>query len=436
MLPTCEKAVLAIVMDRPELAETLFDNLTDEYFHGATLAVFQAMTELRSDGMDYRWATVRDRLGDKFGPAFWDDMLASTRGVHFSGAEAFLKEKVHLIKTEHNKKKLLAEISTVAGKAALDDDDVDMMGQTVQSMRLIGKPKESPGFADAMNEYNERIRQEASDITTGLRGIDRRVDGFNAGELVTILARAGTGKTFMALNILNHLAGKVPFKLAMFSLEMPKSAIVERAMEVYFGFSRGEIKARALDGTLYLKDFLARFAKVDIYDRIYSATEIRKIIEREGYRAVFIDFLHLVKPEIIGSPYQQISRVIADLKQTAKDTGSVAFLLHQLSRQAGSGEVQVEAAHARDSGQIEELSDFLIGIWNPGLAKDAPPDTDDQLMVRLLKNKRGERWTVVCQFDKRNGRITEIEEDMDYGRGNKGGSRGIHDGGEYDSTRD
>lgn len=436
MLPTCEKAVLAIIMDRPELAEFLFDNLTDEYFHGATLVVFRAMSELRQDGMDFRWATVRDRVGGKLPPSFWDDMMAATRGVHFSGAESFLKEKVRLIKTEHGKKRLLAEVGAVAGKDALDEDDVDLLGQAVQSMRLIGKPKESPGFADAMNEYNERIRQEASEITTGIRSIDRRVDGFNAGELVTILARAGTGKTFMALNIINHLAGKVPFKLAMFSLEMPKSAIVERAMEVYFGFSRGELKARSLDGTLYLKDFLERYAKVDIYDRIYSATEIRKIVEREGYRAVFVDFLHLVKPEIIGSPYQQISRVIADLKQTAKDTGSVAFLLHQLSRQAGSGEVQVEAAHARDSGQIEELSDFLIGIWNPGLAKDAPPDTDGELRVRLLKNKRGERWTAVCAFDKRNGRISEIEEDADYGRQSSSGTRGIHDGSEHDSPRD
>jgi replicative DNA helicase len=333
-------------------------------------------------------------------------------------AEEFLKERIERLKAEYGKRRLVAQVGAVAGKSAIGEHDIDSLDETVRGMRLIGRPKETPTMSDAMTAYEEHIRQAASDITTGFPSFDRRIDGFVGGELVLVMARASVGKTFIALNIINHLAARVPFRIALFSLEMPKAAIVERLLEVYFGMTRYDVKARMLDGTLVLDDFTARFGKVDIYDKIYSVSEIRKIVEREGYRVAFVDFLHLVRPEVIGSPYQQISQVIAGLKQTAKDTGAVMFLLHQLSRQAGSGWTPVEAAHARDSGHIEELSDFIIGAWAPGLNPEAPEGADKTLRLRLLKNKRGERHVIDCHFQKSCGQIYEIEEERD-GRGDK-----------------
>jgi replicative DNA helicase len=427
MLPETEKAILAIVLDRNELAPTLLENLTADYFHGTTATIFWAILELQKDGMDLKWSTVRDHLGPRVHASFWASMMAATKGIHASGYGPYLKEKIQLLKADYGRRKILAELEGVAGRTAFDEDDIEHMGQAVQAMRLIGTSKESPGLADAMGAYQEHIRQEASGITTGFPSFDRRIDGFNAGELVTIMARAGVGKTFAALNIINHLAGKVPFKIALFSLEMPKSAIVERMLEVYFGFTRHEVRDRSLDGSLYLADFEERFSKLSIYDKIYSVSEIRKIVEREGYRVVFVDFLHLVRSEVIGNPYQQISQVVADLKRMAKDTGSVAFLLHQLSRQAGSGWTKVEAAHARDSGQVEELSDFLFGIWAPGLDPAAPSDAENDLSIRLIKNKRGERWTASCQFEKHSGRIGEVEREIINGQHRSASHGGVRD---------
>jgi replicative DNA helicase len=433
MLPATERAILAILMDRNELSQTVFDNLDRTYFNGASADVFTAIQELREDGMDFKWSTVKDKLGPKFSASFWPALMEATRGIHVSGYESFLKEKICTLKMEYGKRKLIAEINQVAGKSTLEENDVEALDQTVHSMRLIGRPKETACLADALGAYQEHIRQEASEITTGFPSFDRRIDGFNLGELVMIMARAGVGKTFFALNVINHLAGKTPFKIGLFSLEMPKAAIVERMLEVYFGLSRHEVKAKALDGSLYLPDFEARFSKLSIYDKIYSVSEIRKIVEREGYRIVVVDFLHLVRPEVIGSPYQQISQIVADLKRMAKDTDCVAFLLHQLSRQAGSGWTAVEAAHARDSGQIEELSDFLFGIWAPGLNPAAPADDEHVLRVRLIKNKRGERWTADCEFEKHSGKIGEIEKEHDDGlfrRKTQRGERGLY---EHDS---
>ena len=412
-----EKAILAMALDRDDLVPILFDNLTSDYFHGYNVDVFRAIADLRESGMDTKWATVRDHAGAKVPVSFWTSLMEATRGLHSSGYEPFMRERVQALKAERGQRLLMAEINQAAGKPALDEDDVEHLGATVEAMRYIGRTRETPSLADAVSAYQEHIRQEASEITTGLHSLDYRIDGFNPGELVTVMARAGVGKTFVALNIMNHLAGKVPYKMAMFSLEMPKAAIIERMLEVYFMRSRQDVKRDALEGTLDKAGFSARFEKLSIYDKIYSVAEIRKIVEKEGYRVVVIDFLHLIRSEIVGDPYRQISAVIAGLKQMAKDTGCVAFLLHQLSRKAGSGWIQVEAVHARDSGQVEELSDFLIGVWAPGLNPEAPIDAQNTLRVGLLKNKRGERWGFTCHFDPRCGKITEMESEGDYGHG-------------------
>ncbi len=414
------RAVFAIVMDRPDLAPVVFDNLTREHFTGSLAVVFEAMQTLAADGEDCCWATVRDAVGNRVNPALWQAIMDSTRGLHRSGVEPFLREKVQAIKAEAAQKKILSSIGQMAAKPTLDDEDIDDLEKTTQAMRLVDRPKERAGLNEAVAAYDEHIRQAASDINLGLPSFDRHIDGFNPGELVTIFARAAVGKTFLALNILDHLAGKLPYKMALFSLEMPKAAIVERLLEVCLGRDRREVKRMALEGELDWPRFTARFSKLAVYDKIYSVSEIRKIVEREGYRVVFVDFLHLVKPEVEGTPYQQISQVVAHLKQMAKDAGCVAFLLHQLSRKAGSGWTKVETDHARDSGQVEELSDFILGAWAPGLNPDAPADMEGVLTLALLKNKRGQRWTQDLRFEKSCGRI--YEEDG-YG-GNKSHTEG------------
>lgn len=419
MLPTTEKSILAIILDRPELADMVFSNLTADFFHGNQRVVFLAIEGMRERGEHADWTSVRDALEASLPAAAWREMMDTTRGLYPSGMESFLKEKISILKTERGKRRIIADIESIARKPKIDESDIGELGKTIQSLSLAGEDREATGIGDAINSYHEHIRADRSEITLGFPSLDRRIDGFNPGELITIMARAAVGKTFLLLNILNHLCSKLPYKIALFSLEMPKAAIVERLLEIYFGYSRLDVKAKSIanelvvympDSTpLTMEDFEARFGRLSIYDKIYSVSEIRRIVEREGYRIVCVDFLHLIRSEVIGSPYQQISQIIASMKQMAKDTDCVTFLLHQLSRAAGDGWTRVEMSMARDSGQIEELSDFIIGAWSPGLNPDAPDEMRNILRLSLAKNKRGERWAIDCRFDKESGRVDEAD---------------------------
>lgn len=426
-LAESERAVLAVVMDRNDLAPVLFDNLARENFHGAAAVIFDAMLTLHGDGMDLLWSTVKDHVGQRVNPGIWQALMDSTRGVHPSGAEAFLRERVQAIKVERAKYALASTISRVAEKDTVDDEDIDQLERTARAMRMVDQAKETPTLASALAAYREHIRRAASDITLGFDRFDRLIDGLNRGEIVVIMARPGVGKTFVALNIIDHLAAKIPYKIGFFSLEMAKAAIIERLLEIHLGLGRREVKDKDLAGELDSTEFEQTFAKLYVYEKTYSVSEIRKIVEREGFRVVVVDFMHLVRAEIGRTPYEQISAIMQGLKHMAKDTGCVAILLHQLSRQAGSGEVPVEASHARDAGTIEELADFLFGVWAPGLKPGSPPEMDSVLSVAMIKNKRGARVAVDLVFDKHNGRIYEGEDEDGHRRETRSGQRRLHD---------
>ncbi|MDD7772790.1 MAG: replicative DNA helicase, partial [Firmicutes bacterium] len=63
---------------------------------------------------------------------------------------------------------------------------------------------------------------------TGLRDLDKRINGLNKSDLILIAARPGMGKTSMALNILSNVAKKTGKTVAFFSLEMSREQLAMR----------------------------------------------------------------------------------------------------------------------------------------------------------------------------------------------------------------
>lgn len=73
----------------------------------------------------------------------------------------------------------------------------------------------------------------------------------------------------------------------------------------------------------------------------------------------------------------------------------------------------VRLTMARDSGVVEEASDFILGAWRPELGYDdetkVPEDMKNRIFIKLLKNKRGPTKRISGFFDKKIGKMWEIE---------------------------
>ena len=92
-----------------------------------------------------------------------------------------------------------------------------------------------------------------------------------------------------------------------------------------------------------------------------------------------IDYLGLIRSEG-RSLYESVSKVARALKGVAKETNTAIMCLCQTRRIDKFTPVTLEMG--RDTGVIEEGTDYLIGLW-----RDSPENA--VIVAELLKNRRG-----------------------------------------------
>jgi len=408
-----EKAIIATAVEFQSTRFFFFENCDKDFFASVhAQAIYNTMRELRAENREIDWMTLIDLC--EIPVEYFSDLPKTLIGVHNPGL--FIKDKIALIKRTRAKRQILQQINDEIRSA---NPDFEKMIETLSEAKVIELKEEKSDFQTAYNEYLQRRKGERINVRLGLPKIDRWIGGFMAGEILSILARTAVGKSWLALMILEQAfrmgseANFNPSEVGFFSYEMPKAAIVERMLQLQFGLWREDLD-RQLEH-LDTDEFLRQYEKLRIYNRSYTVGEVERIADRDGLKIIFIDFLQLVKDENVkASPYERTSTKMRDLKQFAMEKGTVIILTVQLSRKAGGGGEPVTIDAARESGQIEELSDFIIGAWNPALN---PRLTDQEkilrsgtLKVELLKNKRGPQVSLEANFSPKSGKITEMTE--------------------------
>ena len=402
-----ERAILAIAIQYPEHLETVLANCDDGFFNWPeNQKIYETIKGLYEGKSLTDWETIIDLLIGQIKVSWFMAMQETLRGTYPSGIEALLLEKIKLVKEEQAKKEILSEIQLELQGYAPDFDRILEMANRGKVIRVI---QEDADFQTAYNAYLEWKEQRPTNITTGLLSFDKLTDNIDFGEIFMIMGRTTTGKTFCALNILERLLSHVTEKIGFFSHEMSKAAITERMMQLFFGLSRWDLKRKLVINELEEGPFLEKYRDLNVYGRVYTVREIDKLVARDGLKIVFIDYLQLIRKDEGKSLTEKTSFVMQEIKELAKNREAVVFLMVQITRKGEGGWVPVTIDMARDSGAIEENSDFIIGVWDPSLKDKAPAKYDGQLRMRLLKNKRGPTVGITCSFSKISGEIYELE---------------------------
>jgi len=405
-----EKAILATCVFFPKYLPVLFDNcVEDDFFIADHKIIYSKLFELYGARHPIDSIIMYDVLGGVVTKGYLLEVLSKCQALPESMAEKWLIEKLSIMKTfnakENGIKACLAEFER-------PDPDFDRIIEIAEGGKVIETSKEFASFDVAYAEYLEWKNSDKTNIITGFPAFDRQIDGLNYGELFGIMGRAATAKTFLSINVLNSIISRTTEKMGFFSLEMSKATFMERMMQVHFGLSRYEVWEKLKDNTLHVGGFEEKYKDLNIYGRVYSVSEISRLVERDGLRIIFVDFLQLIKKPRGKSLYVETTYQTDELEASAKNKNIIIFLLIQLSRKGEGGWVPVTIDMARGSGTIEENCDFLVGIWNPSLY----PSMDekeaiywkDKLAVKLLKNKRGITVGIECHFDSYTGKICEI----------------------------
>jgi replicative DNA helicase len=275
---------------------------------------------------------------------------------------------------------------------------------------------DAPLMVSAYQQYCNSLKN--INLTTGIKQIDQRIRGIGGGEVLTIIARAGSFKTALLQNILKRFI-KTSDKASLFcSLEMPIPNTTERFMQMIGGTSGRWIEAQfgsedRTQADIIASTFIQEMASLFVIPNKIKLLDIPTyidIIKKEygvDIGAVGIDYLGLVDEQGSGE-YDINSKIARGTKDIAKQINLPTVLLSQVSRKGGEGVTEVTLDAGRGSGAIEEAADFVLGLWQePVEMINAQPEGEDEeqrfdLICKILKNRKGPKgstWILDLNVD-------------------------------------
>ena len=406
-----EKSILGLVIEYPALFPILEDNAEGLFETQDNRLIFEKIKEFRGRGITPDFAMLYDALSAKVNASYLGSLMDTLLQTPPSLSESALIDKIRVIRERGAKIAALSKIQNFLKSPEIDFNEII---EICQAAKVNQAKREPSDFMAALNEYFAWKETRPTKIITGFPTFDRLTDHFNYGEIVAFMGRTTTGKTFTALNTLACLIQNGVTEIGFFSMEMSKAPLIERLMQIHFGLSRHDLVLKKQAGELDITGLLESYSRVKIYSYVYSPSEMAQIIDRDKLRVVYVDYLQLMKGDDGDSLYEKTTYKMNALKEIAKNKEVVVFLMVQISRKGEGGWEPVTIDMARDSGAIEENSDFIVGIWNPSLyGKLKEKDRErvrGKVFMRLLKNKRGPLAGIECIFDPQVGKLYEIEE--------------------------
>jgi len=263
---------------------------------------------------------------------------------------------------------------------------------------------------------------EKSDVDYPFDGMNKLTYGIRKGELVTVTAGSGLGKSQFLREIIWNIVQETEENIGLMFLEESTRRT---------GLS---LMSLAANKPLHLPDTEATqkekddaFAQTLGTERLYlfdhfGSTDVDNIVNRVRYLAkvvgceyVFVDHISIiVSAQSNGDERKAIDEIMTKLRMLVQETGISLMVVSHLKRPENKGHEEGAAtslAQLRGSGAIAQLSDMVIGLERNGQAEDA--DERNTTRVRVLKNRfcgiTGKASALLYSHE--TGRMREVDEE-------------------------
>lgn len=288
--------------------------------------------------------------------------------------------------------------------------------------------------ADILTSMVEVANQpEGARVITGIPTFDDVTRGISLGEVLTIVARPRVGKSALGTQIALNAAMRAD-RVVFFSLEMPREQAISRLIQQACGVDDKTIETWAKAGWSVLTGRQQAFVEalktaVIVIDRGRSGieqldagiTQAAAILKRAP-RLAIVDYLGLIRGSNRNlKTYERVSETARELKDFAKKHKIALVVLCQAGRDEdrkrseGAGPLGLDSA--RDSGVVEEATDFLLTMWRPeldsNLSRLEKQERKEIIEASLVKNRRGEEPGFKMRIDRKSTEVTELAREVE-----------------------
>lgn len=263
----------------------------------------------------------------------------------------------------------------------------------------------------AIEKDEELSGKKILKIMTHYPDLDRIIEGFREGNLVTIAAGSGVGKTTFGLNILRNVAVKDKIPVLLLSLEMGEQEILISVLSSLSATPQTVLKseqqehrelsiklAMALRSDL-LNDGIKFKIWCDSCDKFGAAIRvIRNHIKSEpDCKLVMIDYVGLMSADAphLKNPNRvaEIQYMTRTLKNLAMELKIVILILAQINRNNQDPNVKPLGLNdLRDSSSFAHDANMVLFI-------SSLPD-EPKAKIIVAKNRNGPTGMVVLGYDR------------------------------------
>ena len=227
-------------------------------------------------------------------------------------------------------------------------------------------------------------------------GINKLTYGIRFGELVTVTAGSGLGKSQFMREIIWQIISKTEDNIGILFLEesIKKAALslmslaANKPLHLPDTVATDEERKDAFDATLGTD-------RVFLFDH-FGSTGVDNIVSRVRYMAkglgckyVVLDHVSIVvSAQANGDERKALDEIMTRLRMLVQETGIALFIVSHLKRPDSKGHEEgavTSLSQLRGSASIAQLSDMVLGLERNGQAED--PEERNTTHVRVLKNR-------------------------------------------------
>lgn len=411
-----EKSVLGAILQGSE--DALNDLTERDFYRPEHRSIFRAAQELRREGQAIDLMTLGNRLAER-------------QELETIGDAAYLLECFRCVPTLANngsyigivrecarRRELRQMLQTAAGSIGQQNAD-QVADELLAGLRGMSTgPASWVDFQEIMSRTFDHLDGVANGkiqtISTGLADLDA-VFGLRKGEVTTIAAGPGQGKSAMAWHI-GRTAAQRGFRVALISLEMSEEQYGMRALSSLTGIPMERIvSARGLTAEQWtaIGDAMnAARLPFCVTTRISTVEQARREAMRmEKLDLLIVDYIQIMDTaRRIDNEHLRISAITRQLKTLSRELNIPIIMLSQFKRLPAGQRPTLN--DLKESGSIENDSDNVILLYKPqgpndenipgpyaGWYEQAEAREQRFLLLEVAKQRMGKVRTVAAVFD-------------------------------------
>lgn len=427
-----ERSVLGGLMLDNRAFETVSERLIPaDFFRTQHRQIYTVIGKLAEEEKPFDVLTLSDELqeidalAEIGGLEYLSELVESTPSAANIAAYADIVKEKSLLRR-------LAEAATDIADSAYHTQGNDPLDLISDAEKRIAEVAEGGGKKDSGPEHVNPIMSRTLEkieelfqmedgltgLTTGFTDLDKRTNGFQEADLIIVAGRPSMGKTTFAMNLCENALLNTNRPVLVFSMEMPKEAILMRMYSSVGRIPSNKLRSGKLDEEDWPKLTSAFNMLKDkplyIDDTPALTPQEMRARCRRVYREnnndlalVMVDYLQLM--QVAGKSEgrtQEISEISRSLKAIAKEFGCPVIALSQLNRSLEQRpNKRPVMSDLRESGAIEQDADIIAFIYRDEVYNEDSPDKGIGEII-IGKHRNGEIGTDRLAFI---GKYTRFE---------------------------